>query len=337
MQQVLANRGRLAPYDGPAEAGDYISTNLCFEHEGRVLANATEEVIRIRPTLSFRDGKIEGFDKLMAGVRAGETRRGEATLSEDAPNASLRGQRVTAIFEVLEVKRLEKPELTPELLDELGGFTLEADLRDAVKDALVRRLEYRQRQEARRQITAALTVAAGWELPPKLLQRQSQRELQRAAMDMQSSGFSDDEIRAYENVLRQNSRVATARALKEHFILERIAEAEEIDATEEDYEAEIRRIAAQTGESVRRVRAKIEKGGSMDVLHNQVIENKVIDLILQNAQFEEVAYSPEETDVEALDLAAGGGEHSDIPEAKPGGEPAQGGPSTGPHAAHEKR
>ena len=197
--------------------------------------------------------------------------------------------------------------MTPELLDELGGFKLEADLRDAVKDALVRRLEYRQRQEARRQITAALTVAADWELPPGLLQRQSQRELQRAAMEMQSSGFSDDEIRAYENVLRQNSRVATARALKEHFILERIAEAEEIDATEEDYEAEIRRIAAQSGESPRRVRAKIEKSGSMDVLHNQVIENKVIDLILGTPEFEEVPYSPEETDVEAIDLTAGGG------------------------------
>ena len=116
----------------------------------------------------------------MAGVRAGETRQAEAQLSEDAPNVALRGQTVTAIFEVLEVKRLEMPELTPELLDELGGFELEADLRDAIQDTLQRRLEYQQRQRAREQITAALTVAADWELPPGLLQRQSQRELQRA-------------------------------------------------------------------------------------------------------------------------------------------------------------
>ena len=46
----------------------------------------------------------------------------------------------------------------------------------------------------------------------------------------------------------------------------------------------------------------------MDVLRNQIIERKVIDLILANAEFEEVPYSPEETDVEALDLTAGGGE-----------------------------
>ena len=326
MQRLLANRGRLVPHDGPAEPGDYISTNLRFEHEGHVLASAPEEVIRIRPTLSFRDGKIEGFDKLMAGVRAGETRRTEAQLSEDAPNAALQGKRVSAIFEVLEVKRLEKPELTAELLDELGGFQLEADLRDAIKDALQRRLEYQQRQRAREQITAALTVAASWDLPPGLLQRQSQRELQRAVDGAAAQRFSEDEIRTHENVLRQNSRAATAQALKEHFILERIAEDQEIDATEEDYEAEIRLIAAQSDESPRRVRAKLEKGGSMDVLRNQVIERKVIDLILENAEFEEVPYQPEATDVEALDLAAGGG-GSDIPAAKPGGAEPAGRPS----------
>ena len=82
-------------------------------------------------------------------------------------------------------------------------------------------------------------MAANWDLPPGLLQRQSQRELQRAVMEMQRSGSQDDEIHAYENDLRQNSRVATARALKEHFIFERIAEEEEIEATDEDYEHEI--------------------------------------------------------------------------------------------------
>ena len=56
--------------------------------------------------------------------------------------------------------------MTPELLDELGGFEREADLRDAIRDKLARQLEYEQQQRAREQITAALTVAANWELPP---------------------------------------------------------------------------------------------------------------------------------------------------------------------------
>ncbi len=197
--------------------------------------------------------------------------------------------------------------MTPELLEELGHFKLEADLRDAIKDTLVQRLEYQQRQCAREQITKALTVAANWELPQGLLQRQSHRELERAVMELQRSGFSDDEIRTHENALRQNSRVSTARALKEHFILERIAEEQEIEADEADYDAEIAMIARQTNDTPRRVRARLEKSGSMDVLRNQIIERKVVDLILANAVFDEVPYQDEESDVAALDLTAGGG------------------------------
>ena len=133
-------------------------------------------------------------------------------------------------------------------------------------------------------------MAANWELPPGLLQRQARRELQRAALELQRSGFSDDEIRSHENALRQNSMASTARALKEHFILERIAEEEEIDANEQDYDDEIRLIASQTKDSPRRVRARLEKSGSMDVLRNQIIERKVIKRILAHATFKEVPY-----------------------------------------------
>jgi len=228
---------------------------------------------------------------------------------------------VTAEFEVLEVKLLDLPELTPEFLAMIGDFESEADLRDGVRDNLTRQLEYQQHRRAREQVTAALTVAADWELPPGLLDRQSEREMNRAVMELQRSGFGEDEIRSYENQLRQNSREETAKALKEHFILERIAEDQEIDAEEHDYDTEIALIATQSGETPRRVRARLEKGGTMDALRNQIIERKVIDLILNEATFEETPYEPEKSDSTAINRAAGGGEtESSIPEARPEGD-----------------
>jgi trigger factor len=316
LHNLLANRGRLVPFDGPAEPGDYITANLSFKDGDRIIAGANEEVIRIRPELSFRDGKIAEFDKLMTGVLAGETRQCPADVAPDAPNPDLRGKKVTAAFEVLEVKKLEIPALTPELLDELGGYKLEADLRDGIKDQLGRQLEYERRRRARRQITAALTEAANWDLPPELLKRQSRRELQRAVMELKRSGFNDDDIRAHENELRQNSAVSTATALKEHFILERIAEEEKIEAEDKDFNEEIALIAAQSNDSPRRVRAQIEKGGYWDILQNQIIERKVIDLILANATFKEVPFQFEHTHAEAVNQALSG-EHDDIPEAIP--------------------
>jgi trigger factor len=161
-----------------------------------------------------------------------------------------------------------------------------------------------------------LTQSADWDLPPDLVKRQARRELDRAIMEMRSSGFSDDEITAYENELRQNSVSSTKKALKEHFILERIAEEEKIEADAPDYDTEITLIAAQTREPVRRVRARIEKKGLMDVLRNQIIERKVIDLIKEHAKFRDIKYAPEVNETAAVDLPLTGRTVSEIPEAR---------------------
>ncbi|HEX4143381.1 MAG TPA: trigger factor [Pirellulales bacterium] len=322
LEVLLTNRGQLVPYSGAAEPGDYIVCKLAFKNGDQTLVEGTEEeTLRLRPSLSFRDGNIEKFDKQMKGVRAGETRELNAKLTDNAPNEALRGKTVTAIFNVLEVKKLKLPELNDEFARSCD-FEDVADLRKGVRGYLESQLAYQQQQAARKQVTAALTASANWDLPPDLLRRQSRRELERAVLELQRNGFGEAEIRAHENEIRQNSAVSTARALKEHFILERIAEEEKIDADADDYDHEIALIARQEGQSPRRVRARLDKAGMMDALRNQIIERKVLDMVLEHAKFKDVPYKPAGSDTEAVDSAAGGEEEeSDIPEAKHPGEP----------------
>ncbi len=316
LEKMLTRFGQLTPHDGPASEGDYLTVNITTTHDGKQLVHDEERVLRIRPTLSFTDGKLEGFDKLMDGASANEKRSGKVELTQDAPTESLRGKTIDIEFEVLEVKQLKLPELTEDFLQEMGGFDSEEKLREAIQADLQRQLEYEQQQKIRDQITSLLTEAASWELPPGLLKRQSTRELERSVMELRRAGFSEAEIRARENQLQQNSAASTAKSLKEHFILERIAEDEDIEAEEGDFEKEILLMAMQSGESPRRVRAQIEKKGLMDVLQNQILERKVLEVVQGKAQFNDQPYEPEQLDTEAIYLAAGGGDGSaSIPEA----------------------
>ncbi len=132
-------------------------------------------------------------------------------------------------------------------------------------------------------------------------------------MELRRSGFSEGEIRARENELRQNSSTSTAAALKEHFILERIAEEENIDVEDGDYDREIFLISMQSGESPRRVRAQLEKRGLMDVLRNQIIERKVMELVKSEAKFQDEEFTPPQPTVEGVPFAVGGAE-GDIPQ-----------------------
>jgi trigger factor len=319
LEQMLARYGQLAPFDGAAAEGDYVTANIRVTHDGKTIAQEDERVLRLRPTLSFLDGRLEGFGKLLEGAQAGEKRNGKVELTQDAPNEELRGKSVDVEFEVLEVKKLKLPELTADFLQEMGNFDSVEKMREAIRANLQRQLDYEQQKKARQQITAELIKKADWELPPGLLKRQSVRELERAVMEMRRAGFSEAEIRARQNELRQNSAGSTAKALKEHFILERIAEEEKIEAGEGDFESEIFLIAMQSGESPRRVRAQIEKRGLMDVLQNQIVERKVLERVQAEAKFKDLPYEVSKVDAEAISMAAGG-DLGAIPEAEEAAE-----------------
>ncbi len=121
-------------------------------------------------------------------------------------------------------------------------------------------------------------------------------------------------------ILRQNSQKATAKAMKEHFILERIAEEHQIEAEDADYDMQIELMALQSRESPRSVRARIDKKGQWDALRNQIVERKVIDLIRENARFTDVPFKPAAPVTSAVDFAIGRTVHAEIPEAKHGGD-----------------
>ncbi len=303
---ILRERGRYVPHTGPAAAGDLVVATLSFRDGKDVLSRVEELEIVVRPKLSFADAELEGFNTLVAKAKPGETVTATVRVSDEAAAEGYRGKDVTMELELLEVKKHELPTLTPALLEELGGFETEDALREAVHKQLDGQLEWHRRKQVRQQVAAALTASASWDLPPDLLRRQAQRELERAILELRRSGFDDDSIRRHVNELRQTVMASTARALKEHFILERIAEDEQIADTAADYDAEIRAIASQAGESPRRVRASLERRGLMDVLRNQIIERKTVDLITSHASFKDVPFDFPAPDTEAVDHAVCG-------------------------------
>ena len=86
---------------------------------------------------------------------------------------------------------------------------------------------------------------------------------------------------AGQRLLQQDVLQSTALALKEHFVLQKIAEVEKIDVDEDDIDDEIERIADQNDESPRRVRARLEKEDLIEALAAEIIERKALDLILE--------------------------------------------------------
>jgi trigger factor len=107
------------------------------------------------------------------------------------------------------------------------------------------------------------------------------------------------QIRARESELRANAFESTIRGLKEYFILDKIATENELKVEPADIDLEIEKIADREDLSPRRVRNRLEKENSLDLLAIQIIENKTVDFILDKVEIVDVP-EVEEEEVETV-------------------------------------
>jgi trigger factor len=292
-------RRLLAPYaqvvpkpEGDAQVGDIIVADVTVRDGQRVLNEMKEYRVRVDAKLAFKDGVAERFGEQVKGAGPGDKRNVDIDLSTSVGDESLRGRSVQAEFAVQDVKKLRLPELTHEFLHNFGVHSAE-QFDELVHVLLKRRLEYLQRQSARQQVASHIAATQQWELPRDLLIRQARKAMARRVMEMQSEGISEEEIRSRQRVLEQDILRTTELSLKEHFVLQKIAEVEKIDVDEADIDDEIERIAEQNDESPRRVRARLEKEDLLEALAAEIIERKALDLILDSAEYEDTPLDQE--------------------------------------------
>jgi trigger factor len=312
-RRLLLPYGQVIPKpEGNAQVDDVLIADATFKSGDRVISNAPELQFRVEKQLVFKDAVAPRFAEQVAGANAGETRTVDLTLSSQAADPNLSGKAAQMELTIKEVKSIRLPELTHEFLHNFGVHS-EDQFRELAEAILKRRLEYQQRQSAREQVMQHIAATATWELPRDLLARQARKALARRAMEMRADGISEEEIDSRVRLMQQDILQSTALALKEHFVLQKIAEVEKIEVTDNDLEDEIDRIAERSGESPRRVRSRLEKDDLIEALAAEMIERKALDLILDNARYEDVAIGEQlQTEVATVEEQAVPGEMRDF-------------------------
>jgi trigger factor len=289
--QYLASFGSREPSTEPAAEGDFVSCSMRFTHEGKEIREVDNTSLQLKESVQFQDASLDGFAELMAGTVAGDERQAKVTISMQTPVVEMRGEEVEVHITVNEVQKLVLPTLDGEFLERFGCETPD-ELDEQLRAAMERQIEYQQRQSAREQILTQIIEASDWDLPESLVRKQTENALRREILEMTQAGFTREQIVARENELRQNALEGTRQALKEHFVLDRVATEEEIECTPGDIEAEMLMMSFQSGESVRRIRARLTKNGMIENLEAQLRERKAVDFLIDKATVKQVEREP---------------------------------------------
>ncbi len=292
-EQFLTSYAERITTDEAATSGDSVICDMKFTQDGKLIREANGQSLSLLPQLYFQDAVLDGFDTLLTGVKAGDSREATVMISLQSPVVEMRGEKVIVSFHVTEVQHLRVPTVDKEFCERLGASS-EEELEGMLKSSVARQMEYQQRQETRRQVLDRITASADWDLPESLVRQQTENALRREMLEMSQAGFTREQIMARENQIRQDALVTTRQALKEHFVLDKIATKENIECEQSDIDRELMMMSFQSSEPVRRIRARMVKTGMIENLEAQLRERKAVDFILEKATFEDVPRKPVE-------------------------------------------
>ena len=152
-KRLLEQYGQIVPKEPPVVAlYDTITADVAISFRDKEINKLEEVQVKVGPQFALSDGVAEDFGKKMVGAKPGDVRTVDITVSQEVTAPQLRGQKIQATFTIKDVKTTRPPELTQDLLEEAFGVSTPDAFDELVRSVLERRLEYTQRQAARRQV-----------------------------------------------------------------------------------------------------------------------------------------------------------------------------------------
>lgn len=287
-------QGSMQSIDGAAEAGDYAVADVeVLLADGEVAESRRGANLRVPDPQGPTQGRgqvagilVPDLHKHLLDAKAGDAVTIEATGPKGHENPKLQDAKLTLEVKINQVQRMTPIQMSQ--LVEMSGFDSEQELRDQVKFNLDRRATQEAEQSMRKQVTDAILEKIDFDLPQDLSGRQTERVLQRRAMEMMYSGASEQDIEQAQAEMRAASAEEAQRELKLFFILNKAAEEFDVEVGEAEINGRIAQMAMQQNRRPEKLKQEMARSGRIDQLYVQLREEKVVDKLLEAANVKEV-------------------------------------------------
>ncbi len=207
----------------------------------------------------------------------------------DHRNEQLRGKiaHMKVTLQGLKVRQL--PSLDDALAKELGIEGVET--LDALRARIRADLEKREQKRAESELKDALVKAAleknEFEVPPALVERAIDTMIEGAAERFARQGIDLRRLELDMSKMRADLREQALLQVRGALLLESIADAEKVDVTEEDLQAEVARIADEIGMPLAKVQQQTRSAEAREALKNRIREEKALSVLSSTATIQQ--------------------------------------------------
>jgi len=285
VERIRTGFARLEPVERAAADGDV----LLVDFEGLLDGKAFEGGKASDYLLELGSGQlIEGFEEQLAGAEAGEERKVEVTFPEDYQAEQLAGQDAVFAVEVKEVREKVLPELDDDFASEASEFDTLDELRADISKRVGEVVDERAEQDFRVAAVDAAVDAASVEIPDELVVARAAERLERLERQLAGRGMSPDAFLQMQGKTREElldeSKPDAERELKREAVLAAVAEAEGIEASEEEMVEALAHSAEHERTTPEKLLTRLRENGRDAMVSEEIRVRKAIDLIAESAK-----------------------------------------------------
>jgi trigger factor len=247
-EQLEELRTRNAPAveepDGTAiETGHVASIDFVGRVDGEAFEGGSGQGVE----LEIGSGSfIPGFEEQLVGAASGDDVEVKVTFPEEYGNAELAGKEAVFACHVAAVKRKQLPELDDDFAKDLGDFdTLDA-LKERIRGDMLAEQERESKRVLRKSLLDALVDRTDFAVPPGMVDRQLEHQIQAAHKRMQGQVPHEAMHRQIEQ-WREEWRDQSEREVREMLLMEAVVAEQKIEVSDDEVEAKIAEMAEQQG------------------------------------------------------------------------------------------
>jgi trigger factor len=278
LQERLAS---LQPVEDRAvQTGDFVLMDLAGTRDGEPIegAQGKDQMYEVGG-----GNLIPGFEEELVGVKAGEDKSFDVTFPADYHAEELAGQPATFAVTVKEIKEKVVPDLDDAFAADVSEFETMDELRNDVRERLQAAAEAGAQREFRAAAVEKAVEHATLAVPSSMIDREAHRLFHQLEERVGEQGLTMDVylgvLEKTEEDIEEEMRPQAEFIIKRQLVLEAIAQAENLEVTDDDIAEVVKRDAEALGRDHLQLLADLEKSGRREALRDEMLVAKAADFV----------------------------------------------------------
>ena len=292
---IDALRGQAADFkkvDREVKEGDYVVINYTGTSDGKPLTEIAPTARGLTEQKGFwvevkPDSFIPGFAIQLVGAKAGDKRTVNVDFPAEFVTPQLAGKKGVYEVEVVEVKEKALPELNDAFAKTYGAENLDK-LREGVRKDLQNEVNSRQKRSIRNQIVKTISEKVSFDMPETTLQVETRNVVYEMVSENQRRGVPKEMIEQKKDEIFNAATGIAKERLKISYLFHKISEKEGIRADQNEMNTRITLMAQANQMAPQKFLQELEKRGGVAEVYQQLIHEKVLDFLHENAKIEDV-------------------------------------------------